>query len=1016
MLRSTAIKTIRSLLLGMTACALTLAPAWAQHRVSGVVTNDSGSPLLGAQIVESENPSNGTITDSEGRFSITTSGPNSTLSISYVGYSTRDVALRGQTQVNVQLAEDALQLDELVVVGYGTQRRRDLTGAVARADLDALRDTPSVNLAQLLKGTIPGLNIGVSTNAGSSPSMSVRGTNSLTNTPGPLIVLDGIIYRGDLVDINPADIGSIDVLKDASSAAIYGSQATEGVILITTKTQNQISKPVIEYSGQISLQSTINPDMRFLDREGYLKMVDDSYLDLSRTTESHWLQANPNYVRPTFIEPEANDGVVAGTDTDWYGLTTIDVPYIQNHNVSIRGRTENVNYYLSFGLTDQKNLIRHDDYKRYSFRVNLETNITRWLKIGTQSFFSLSDTSNETASFDDIGRIQPLIAAYNEDGSLVEKPSRGLTNFLLLSDNPDLNQRYQLNGTFYGEIAVPFIQGLSYRVNYSTAMTFNKQFNFNPYANNNYGSGYKNNTFRNDWTLDNIVTYKRVFGAHDINATLVYGVEYRDNEYTNASAQNFSDLTLGYNNLGMGQADLFTVASGAWKETSLYQMARLVYNYRSKYSLTATVRRDGFSGFSPTKQFGVFPSIGAAWRISEEDFFRNNVNWVDNLKLRASYGENGTRSTGRYGTMAKMATGNGYLFGDGGSAEKYQNVNSMANYALTWETTTAFNLGLDFSLLRGRVYGSYEFYNSRTTDQILSEYVSGIHGLGGSYSVLINTGRVDNTGHEFSLGATAMRKRDFTWDINFVFSRNRSKLVSYGGADADGDGREDDNTASGWFIGKPLNAIFGYRIIGMWQVADREAGTIPNGYYMGTYKTEDKTGDGFTTDDRSILGYRDPSYRFSIQNKFEYRNWQLNIFINSIQGGKNFYLGQPLSTFTEGKQWNFFEFDYWTPENPNAKYRQVGAWGPEGSSYSPYVSRSFIRLPLSLILERVSLPSAAVCTIRRLLRFSLMASTTSFAPSAPLTKVYAAVIYLVTSFRLKSIHGVSQQAFMGTPL
>lgn len=943
----------------------------AQSPVSGIVTDDSGAPLIGVNVYV-EGTTIGTVTGIDGKYQINAT-PETPLTFDYMGYERQVITVGNRQTINVTLSQSSLQLDDVVVIGYGTQRKSDVTGAVVRADLDALQNSPSVSLSQLLKGTVPGLNIGTSANAGSSPSISIRGQNSISGTTDPLIVLDGIIYRGDLIDINPSDIGSIDVLKDASSAAIYGSQASNGVILITTKTENRATKPVIEYSANFSIQSSINPDMKLMNREEYLQMVADSYIEQSRIGPDY-LQPNPNWnpaAENKFIEGELNEGYYNGTDTDWYDLTTIDMPYIQNHNVSIRGRSDNSNYFLSFGLTDQKNLIKHDEYQRYSFRVNLETKITNWLKVGTQSFFSLSDTSGQTATMEDIGRMQPLIASHDADGNLIEKPSRGLTNFLLLTDNPDLNQRYSINGTFYADIAVPFVEGLSYRINYSNSMTFFKQFHFDPYANGNLGSGYKNNSMNKAWTLDNIVTYKRAFGpqgAHDINATLVYGVERRDNENTNASAQNFSDLTLGYNYLGAGQSDLNTISSGAWKETSLYMMARVAYSYKGRYSLTATVRRDGFSGFGPGNKFAIFPSFGAAWRISDENFFRNsNINWVDNLKLRVSYGSNGNRTAGRYATMARMNSSNGYLYGDGATAEKLQNLSTMPNYTLQWETTNSFNVGVDFSLLNGRIWGSYEFYHSKTHDLLYEVRVPAMNGFGGNYRLATNIGELQNTGHELSLGATPIRKRDFSWDINFNFSRNRNKVNSILGVDADGDGREDDLTQESLFIGRPLNTIYDYRLIGMYQLSDWREN--PDNRY-GTYKVEDLNSDGKIDpdNDKTILGYEDPSYRFSIQNKLRYKNWELNIFINSVQGGSKYYKGQPLSTFTEGKQWNFYKFDYWTPENPNAKYRQPGAWNESlGASFSPYVSRSFIRLQelsLSYSLPKALLQKINIARVR----------------------------------------------------
>lgn len=927
------------------------------NKIKGVIKDMYNEPIIGAN-VRVKGSTTGTITDINGEFELEVPD-NAVLQISYIGYISQDVTVKGKTSLDIQLNEDSQALDEVVVVGYGTMRKSDLTGSVARADLKALQNSPNVSIAQTLKGVVPGLTIGTASKAGDSPSISIRGQNSISGTTDPLIVLDGIIYRGNMSDINPNDVESIDILKDASSAAIYGSQAANGVILITTKTVKQMSKPIIEYSGSVSFQSPINSSIKPLDRDGYLQMVTDSHLDKSRLWPDGTV--NPDYdITKDFLQQEVLTGYMQGTNTDWYGLMTLDNPYIQNHNLSIRGKNELTSYFLSFGFADQKNMIKNDKYKRYNLRINLDTKITNWLTVGTQSFFVLGDLSGNNPSFNDICSISPLVASHDENGEIITLPTLGNTSFLLLLDNPDQEKNYNLTGNFYGIINIPFVEGLSYRINYSRNYVFNKLFSFNPYANGMLGSAKKNNSSSYAWTFDNIVTYKRTFGKHDINATLVYGIEKQGYENTDASASNFTDMTLGYNYLGAAQSDLNQLASGAWQESSLYMMGRLVYSYDNKYILTATLRRDGFSGFGTNNKFAYFPSAAIAWRAGEENFVKDKFNWLNNLKLRLSYGSNGNRTVGRYQTMATMSSASGYVYGDGGTPELVQSLKSMANNHLKWETTSSFNVGMDFGLFDNRLYGDYEFYSSRTKDLIYNVPIPAMNGFG-AYNLPTNIGKLKNYGHELSIGGIPVRNKDFEWNVAFNLSLNRNEVVSILGLDTNGDGKEDDLVSAGIFIGQPLNAIYDYKIKGMWQVEDYKNGAIPEGFTYGHYKIADLNEDGkYTADhDRKILGSKDPSYQFNIRNSFRYKDFDLNIVINSIQGGKNRYLGRPIEFFREGIQWNYFKFDYWTPDNPNAKYRQPGSYTQSlGYEFSPYVSRSFIRLQeLSLAYN---LPSALI--------------------------------------------------------
>ncbi|MDR3269832.1 MAG: TonB-dependent receptor [Tannerella sp.] len=921
--------------------------AHAQKQVSGTVTDTNSEPVIGANVVE-KGTTNGTITDVDGKFSLTVSD-NAVLSISFIGYIPQDMVVGNRSILNVRLLEDTQALEEVVVIGYGTAKKKDLTGSVVRADLTKLQESSNISIGSALQGTVPGLNVGAVTTAGADPSIEIRGRTSISGSNSPLIVLDGIIYRGSMVDINPNDIESIDILKDASAAAIYGSQASNGVMLITSKSVKTMSKPIIEYSGSFALQDASNKKMRPRDRDGFLQLIADAFLTESRTGDD-LMTPNPSWkVTDHMMDTRAVDGYLDGTNFDWFDLVTNDHPSIQSHNLSIRGRSELSNYFMSIGLTDQENLIINDDYQRYNIRMNLDTKVTGWLKVGAQTFFTLSDYSGIAASGTSRS-LAPVTTPTDANGELVLYPYYGSLNPLYEIEQDNVDKRYNFFGNFYVDVDIPFVKGLNYRLNFSQNLILDKDFTFNPWGNNVTGSGNKQNQSQYTWTADHILTYKQTFGKHDINSTLVYGTEKREWETTNASGADFANDVLGYNYLGAANASRQVISSDAWQESSLYTMLRLGYTYDSRYSFTGTMRRDGFSGFGKTNKFALFPSAAVAWRMSEENFIKDNLKWVDNLKLRLSYGSNGNRTVSRYQTLAQMGTRNAYLYGDGAPAEKGLRITAMANEALKWETTNSFNIGLEFSVLNGRIFGDLEYYRSDTYDLL---YNISIPNMNNNISTIpANIGKLANKGYELTVTGIPVQTKDFSWDVTFNYSLNRNKVVSILGLDTDGDGKEDDLISSKIFIGHPYGVCYDFEQIGLWQLDEYHAGVIPDGFTYGSYKVRDINGDGkyAAADDRTILGYTDPSYRFSIQNAVRYKAWELKIFVNSIQGGKDYYYGQPEDgTIPDNIYKNNRPYwDYWMPENPNARYRQIGAYEPalfqNNAAYRAYVQRSFIRL------------------------------------------------------------------------
>ncbi len=918
--------------------------------ITGKVTDENGEALPGASIVV-KGTAIGTTTALDGSYKLNIP-ESATLVFSFVGYKTQEVDIAGRSVIDIQLAIDAEQLEEVVVIGYGgTVTKKDLTGAVSSAELNRVNEFPNVSIVQALQGSIAGLNVGAVTNAGQNPSLSIRGQSTLSSSGGdnaPLIVLDGIIYRGSIVDINSADIASIDVLKDASSAAIYGSQASNGVIVITTKSGNSSAKPVFNYSASHTIQTPSNKfePMNAAELEQFYP---DIFWNEGGRIAPDYLQVDPSYVwQNNFKTLEISEGYANGLDTPWYDLLTGN-GHVSTHNLSVAGKGESVSYFMSGGFTDQSAFIKNDKYKKYNFRVNVDAQINDWLKLGSQTFVAVSDYSGQDAGSDVPFVLQPWAPIRDAEGNYIPKPEGGWLNPFLTLSIQDSDVRLNLSSTLFAEIDLP-IDGLSYRINYANNYRTFDQRRFDPNSANFTGVAYQNNSKNWDWTYDNIVSYKKTYAdVHNFNATLVYGVEKRDLSSVNARAQNFAVDFLGYNRLQAGDPTLNTVSSSKQQETSLYQMFRLLYNFNHRYYFTGTVRRDGFSGFGKNDKTAVFPTLALGWVISDEAFV-NDLEWLSFLKLRVSYGQSGRRGVGRYATAAVVSSGPSVVFGDGGQTFQGQSIQSLSNPNLGWETTTGTNIGMDFELVNSRFRGSVEYYKNKTENILFSIALPAITGFG---TINDNIASVSNNGIELTLSSSLLNSGSWRWDASVNFNRVRNKIESILGVDNDNDGKEDDLIGNGLFIGEPQNVIYDYEVVGMWQLADQEDGSIWSGFLPGTYKLNDLNGDeGISSlEDRKILGYVDPSYRFGIANTVSYKNLSFYVFINSIQGGKNYYMGNDAphayGNWEKRDQLSYSNvpkgaWDYWMPENPNAKYRRLDTSSQFGGT--PYNQRSFVRL------------------------------------------------------------------------
>ena len=909
---------------------------YAQNTVRGVVISATDQePIIGATVLE-KGSLNGTVTDLDGQFTLAVKN-NAVLVVSYVGFTTQEIATKGRSDFRVVLAEDNKLLDDVVVVGYGTMKKSDLTGAVASANIKAFEKSPNTNVLQSLQGTVPGLNVGQASSAGSDPSITVRGTNTISGNSSVLVVLDGIIYTGGLSSLNPADIQSVDVLKDASATAVYGAQAANGVLLITTK-KGAKGKAKVSFQSSYSIQKPTK-DLHTMNREEMLNFDNECLWLYSKTEASGYTQQDPNFNlasrMPDSWMTDSQGNIVPG-DYDWWSDFTRN-GHIQENKLNISGGSDAMSYLISVGNTTQKNYLLNDDYKRNSIRVNLDIQPTKWLKAGVQAFGSFENRDGQETYLPFLIECSPLTHPYDENGVIIDYPAHDAR------ENPyhgSMVDDYDRNNSFfanlYAEVQLP-LKGLTYRVNYGNNYRIGEHNYASEYAENNNGQAYKHHSTYYDYTLDNIVNYSNDFGKHNVGATFVYGASRRKYSYTAADAKLFPRMTLGYNSLELASTQ--TTNSDAWLETLLYQMYRVNYSYDSRYLLTATLRRDGFSGFSANNKSAVFPSVALGWVITNEDWFK--VAGIDYLKLRAGWGVSGNQ-TSRYSSLAKVNSSIGYIFGDGVSGAMRQELASMENADLKWEKTSGLNFGLDFAVLNNRISGNIEYYQTTTKDLL---YAVSIPSITGFTSIMSNVGEIKNRGFEITLNTQNIKTRDFEWTTQFNLSMNRNEITKLAGLDTDGDGKEDDLTSSSLFIGESLSAIYDYTVDGIYQVGDN----IPDGYHPGNYRIVDINNDGkIDENDRSIIGRTDPAVRMGMLNTFRYKGITLSFFLNSVLGGDKSYQGK--NSYAELVNDNTLRHNrlteqvdnFWTPSNPDGIYALYHA-NPAINPFR-YENRSFVRL------------------------------------------------------------------------
>ena len=935
--------------------------------IKGTIKDKSGTTLPGVS-VNVKNSKNTVSTNGEGIYAITAPA-NATLVFTMIGFKAQEVPVNNRTQINVELLESINELSDVVVIGYGTSQKKDLTGAVSSVKATQLENENPQSVSDILRGNIPGLNVGFNSSAKGGGDLLVRGKTTLTASTSPLIVLDGVIYMGQLSDINPNDIESVDVLKDASSLAVYGAKAATGVVAITTK-KGKSAAPTITFNTNFGI-ATLAKDQPVYDGPGFLAWRADvarsagtspAYIfnDPNNLPEgvtlTQWLNGqtttNPTDLWLTRLGLLANEraNYYAGKTVDWYDLL-FRTGQRQDHTISMSGRKEEISYYMSLGYLKNENIIEGGEFSTFRTRLNLEAKAAKFLTLGINFQYADRDEGAIEADWTQLTNLSPYGDFYNADGSLRRIPTddNGLN-----ARNPFLNPTYNtrmvrqntLFGTIFAKADLPF--GITYTLNFSPGIdmyrTFNSQSSQNPNVTTPGGIASRAQETRYNWQVDNLLKWNKTIGVHSFDVTLLANAEKYQSWYTLSGNEGFvpSDI-LGYHNLGSGIKP--SVSSDDIVYTGDALLARLNYGLMGKYNVTVSARRDGYSGFGDKKKRATFPAAAIAWNFTEENFMKS-IKWLNYGKLRVSYGINGNR---------EIRNSNGVIDPYAGlfvvDAGKYQTVSPtgaasevntlilngrIGNPNLAWERTKALNIGLDFGVINSRINGSIEYYNKRTSDLLISQTLSNVSGYS---NVTSNLGAVSNKGFEFSINSRNLTTGKVLWNTSFNFSLNRNKIVRLA--------TPNDDLGNGWFIGQDIDIIWNYRILGVWQENEvAEANKFNKGIKPGDYKLEDLDGNYVYNDlDKQFLGYRNPRFTWSLRNEFNlFKSFDLSFQLISNWGQKaQDNQGQNQPGGVGFGRTSSYVVGYWTPQNPSNEYARLSS-GLSGTTFNVFRNNSFIRL------------------------------------------------------------------------
>ena len=865
---------------------------------------DSQGPLIGATVME-KGTNNGTVTDFNGNFTLSVKS-GATLVISYVGYESQEV--KAGENLHITLQEDGHIVNEVVVIGYGTQRREAVTGSVANIGGEKLNQIAASNAAQALQGRVAGV-LMTQTNSkpGAEMQIRIRGQRSLTASNDPLIVLDGIPFMGNLSDINPADIKSMDILKDASATAIYGSRGANGVIIITTAKGNQGAPAKVTYNGYVSF-----------------KKIFKKYPMMDGPTFSKFRQYAGKYQNSLDESDDIN--------TDWQDLY-YKTGVGHSHDISVTGGTNGGSYSFGAGYYHDESVVPTEQYNRVSVRGNFDQMVGKWFRFGLNT----NNNYNKNEGVNNIYNVlssTPISSPYDKDGNLKRYNALPADDQVVITkETVERDKDIWLNetkgigsyNTLFGEVKCPWVEGLSYRINIGLNFRSSKNGNFTGTGVNNKdpnavsGAGVSENQTRN-WTVENLITFDRTFAEkHNVNVVGMYSAEQTTYESTGGSAQDIPADFFQYYALdkATGQANLTNF--NYWQSGLMSWMGRVMYSYDNKYMLSVALRSDASSRLAKGHQWHTYPAVSAGWNIARESFMED-LKWIDNLKLRVGYGETSNQSINPYSTLGGLAVRN-YNFGNGTNYKAGYYVNALPNPELGWEYSKTWNFGLDFSLFNGRLSGSFEYYIQKTKDILLDVSLPSTSGVS---SFTGNIGNTQNKGFELTLNG--LTKLTGTEPIVL----------------ADGTVQEERDVANRWFVGYPIDVIYDYEYDGIWNKEDVYEVTLPDGTKTTNLAILEPGGDigmikvkynddvldanGVPTrqigdNDRRIQSM-EPDLLGGFNTTVGYKGFDLTV-IGAFQiGGKlisAIHSGNGYLNMLDGRR-NNIDVDYWTEENTGAKY------------------------------------------------------------------------------------------------
>ncbi len=885
----------------------------AQVTVTGTVS-DANGPIPGAN-VNLKGTKSGTSTSFDGNYSISVPS-NSVLVFSFIGFKNKEVAVNGQTKINVLLEEDTNTLKEVVVIGYGTQIKEAVTGSVATLGGKDLNEVASANITQALQGRLAGVELTqTSSKPGAAMQIRIRGTRSLTGSNDPLVVLDGVPFAGSIGDINPTDIKSVDILKDASATAIYGSRGANGVILVTTLKGRKNQKATFSYNGFSGIKQVFGK-YPMMDGPKFAALRDYAGLYVDGVGESR------------------------NVNTDWQD-SLYGAGEMISHDVSVSGGTEMGAYNAGLGYYKEESVLPGQSYERFSLRAGLDQQINRSIRLGFSTNTNYTLSNGDNIGTGTILATSPLANPYNPDGSLRRTVSMAADDNWVYTRKSIENlgdayvnqtRAFSSYNNIFAEVKIPGIDGLKYRLN--TGLNFRTSnsgyyegqgvFDVNPATLSNASIS---NFWSTQWLLENLITYDKTFAQkHTINFVGLYSNEQYTGNSSRISRNGITSDAFQFYNLGQSEEEAVINPADQdytqWGLTSY--MARLMYSYDNRYFISGTVRSDGSSRLSPDNRWVTYPAVSAGWTISNESFLKD-VKHIDLLKLRAGYGETSNQAVAPYATLGALST-RPYNFGTTNSTGVY--VTELPNPSLGWEFSTTWNYGLDFGFFNNRLSGTIEYYKTNTKDLLQRVGLPATSGVSG---YVANVGETENKGYEISLNGVILdNPKGLTWTVGVNFYKNENKLVAL----ASGASRDEANN---WFVGYNINSIYDYQKVGIWQEGDpymsilepgptgiNQQGTVVGSIkvkYTGDYNPDGSPTRAINASDRQIIE-TDPDFQGGFNTNLTYKGFDFSAVGAFKSGGvliSTLYGGASYLNLMNGRRTNV-DVDYWTPDNRDAEF------------------------------------------------------------------------------------------------